>query len=381
MKLGDTVEEGQLLAQKENTSEQAALDEAKQALQELTSPEAIANARLAITSAQADIVNAQIALNNLNYWQNEGLKDYYWSNLVIARDKLNDVQGMYDAMNVGEYINNTREAESYKMLYAAQKDYDLAKYYHSVYSQKPPQRKLDEAQATLDLANARLVNAQNYLAALKGEEIPEDAAGSSLVGLRQAQLALQTAQEDLDATKLYAPISGVVMTLTAEVGETVSGTIMTIDDLSQATIQFYMDESDWGNIKVGYEVAASFDALPNQSFSGVVTEVQPGLVTAQGSSVVEGSAELDSSIADIGLPIGVEAAIDVISGQSTNAVLVPVEALHELSDGSYTVFVMVDGTPTMRVVEVGLQSDTFAEITSGVNAGDIVTTGIVETSK
>ncbi len=344
----------------------------------MTSPEAIANARLAITTAQADIVNAQIALNNLNYWQNEGLKDYYWSNLVIARDKLNEVQGMYDALNVGEYINNPNEAQAYKMLYAAQKDYDLAEYYFSVYSQKPPQRRIDEAQATLDLANAQLVNARNYLAALKGEEIPEDATGASLNAL-EAQLAVQSAQEDLDATKLYAPIPGVVMTLTAEVGETVSGTIMTIDDLSQATIQFYMDESDWGNIKVGYAVTASFDVLPNQTFSGVVTEVQPGLITEQGSSVVEGIAQLDNTIADIGLPIGVEAAIDVISGQATNAVLVPVEALHELPDGTYTVFVMVDGAPALRVVEVGLQSDTFAVITSGVNVGDEVTTGIVET--
>ena len=88
---------------------------------------------------------------------------------------------------------------------------------------------------------------------------------------------------------------------------------------------------------------------------------------------------LDKSVDEIGLPVGVEAAIDVISGQATNAVLVPVEALHKLSDNSYTVFVMENGKPVLRTVVVGLQDDTYAEIKSGLKAGEVVTTGVVET--
>jgi hypothetical protein len=58
---------------------------------------------------------------------------------------------------------------------------------------------------------------------------------------------------------------------------------------------------------------------------------------------------------------------------------VPVEALHKLSDNSYTVFVMVNGKPALTSVEVGLQDDTSAEIKSGLKVGDVVTTGVVET--
>ena len=79
--------------------------------------------------------------------------------------------------------------------------------------------------------------------------------------------------------------------------------------------------------------------------------------------------------------MGVEAAVDVISGQATNAVLIPVEALHQLSDGSYTVFVMENNQPVLRSVEVGLQDGTYAEIKSGLKAGEVVTTGVVETKK
>ena len=176
-------------------------------------------------------------------------------------------------------------------------------------------------------------------------------------------------------------MAGTVMTLTVTDGEAISSntTIMTIDDLNQATIQFYLDPSDWTNAKVGYEASVSFDALTGQTFTGKVTEIMPGLVTVSGSSMVEGEAVLDKSVDEVGLPIGVSASIDVISGQATNAVLVPVEALHKLSDGSFTVFVMDNGKPVLRDVKVGLQDDTYAEIKSGLKAGEVVTTGVVET--
>jgi RND family efflux transporter MFP subunit len=379
--LGDMVEKGQTLAKLDDASLQYKLEEAQLALLELTSPEALANAELAVTTAQADVINAQTALNNEQYWQNDALIKNEYAAYVIAKANLDRAQRAYDNAKVGEYINNANEAQAYQALYAAQQAYDTAFYYYSLYSQKPTERQMNAAQATLDLANANLTNAQNYLKALKGETIPDGATGSNLAALRQAQLALKTAQTNLDSATLYAPISGKVMSLSATVGENVSGNgaIMTIDDLSQATIQFYLDASDWTNAKVGYETSVSFDALSGQTFTGKVTQIMPGLVTVQGSSMVEGYSVLDQSVDEIGLPVGVEAAIDIISGQANNAVLIPVEALHKLSDGSYTVFVVTNGTPKVTVVTVGLQDDTYAEIKSGLKAGDVVTTGVVET--
>ncbi len=67
------------------------------------------------------------------------------------------------------------------------------------------------------------------------------------------------------------------------------------------------------------------------------------------------------------------------AGRATNALLVPVEAVRELSPDSYAVFVMENGEPKMKFVEVGLMDFTFAEILSGLEVGDVVTTGLVET--
>jgi hypothetical protein len=40
---------------------------------------------------------------------------------------------------------------------------------------------------------------------------------------------------------------------------------------------------------------------------------------------------------------------------------------------------MVNGTPTLKIVTVGLQDGTFAQIKTGLKAGDVVSTGLQAT--
>jgi multidrug efflux pump subunit AcrA (membrane-fusion protein) len=91
------------------------------------------------------------------------------------------------------------------------------------------------------------------------------------------------------------------------------------------------------------------------------------------------SLDADSFAKPLSLPVGLNASVDIIGGRAENAVLVPVEALRELGPEEYAVFVVEDGEPTLRIVEVGLIDFVSAEIISGLDAGEIVTTGIVET--
>jgi multidrug efflux pump subunit AcrA (membrane-fusion protein) len=104
------------------------------------------------------------------------------------------------------------------------------------------------------------------------------------------------------------------------------------------------------------------------------------LFSEQNTSVVRGVVRLtDAAFGGNKLPVGSAAAVEVIGGRAENAILVPIEALREASPGQYTVFVMEDGEPKLRVVEVGLQDLFYAEILSGLKAGEIVSTGVVET--
>lgn len=204
---------------------------------------------------------------------------------------------------------------------------------------------------------------------------------ANALSLQQAQLTLQTAEEAVAATSLTAPIDGVVTTINAGVGETTSGTLLIVADLTTPLLEVYLDESDLNMVGVGYETDVTFDALPDQTFTGTVLRVDPTLTASNGVSVVRALVRLnaDSFAKPQTLPAGLNATVEVIGGRAENALIVPVEALREISDGQYAVFVLVDGQPELRLVEVGLMDYSFAEIVSGLSAGETVTTGLIET--
>jgi multidrug efflux pump subunit AcrA (membrane-fusion protein) len=274
--LGDQVQAGQTLIQLDDTTQQIKLDQADLALSELTSPEAIANARLAITTAQTDVTNAQLALNNLKYWQNTALVQNYYATMVLAKSNLDKAQTAYDNAKGGQYINNANQAAAYNTLYTAQAAYNNAKYYYSLYSQAPTQNQQDQAQANLDLANATLKNAQVYLAALTGGTIPPDASGIALLQLKQDQLAVQTAQANLDASKLTAPFDGTIMDINISSNQVVGPDTWAVAIAD--TSQWFVDTSDLNELDVvkvglGHTVNITADALPGVKMSGVVEEI------------------------------------------------------------------------------------------------------------
>ena len=382
--VGDVVDAGQLLAEVDNTAEKIKLQQAERALQELRSPSAIANAEKEVAVAEQAVVDTR---DTLAYQISPSV--FRWENTVAelqnallnAQDKTAD--------EVAELEKDLEYAE--KSLRSA--NYEYTEYYipdnftveatrrDPAYIAAPSEANIIEARAEYALAQAELTEAEYYLAVLNGEEIPEDATGSMLTQLEQAQLDLMSAQENLEATRLYAPISGTVMSIDAQIGDTVgTSPIITIADTSESYLEIFLDETDWGMIAVGYPVEVIFDIFSEKIFSGEVVQVDPALYTEQNSSLVRGFVRLDSgSFSGTQAPIGSAAAVEVIGGRAEEAILVPVEALREASPGQYTVFVMIDDEPKLRVVEVGLQDLFYAEILSGLKAGDVVTTGIAET--
>jgi multidrug efflux pump subunit AcrA (membrane-fusion protein) len=216
--------------------------------------------------------------------------------------------------------------------------------------------------------------------ALQQVRLNEELAKISLV---QAELNLQYAQEGLEKTVLLSPMDGTVMAINAEAGEIVgSNPFITLADLEQPLLEIFLDESDLDKIGIDFEVEVIFDALPDDTFIGHVIRIDPTVVQLSGVPTIRGIVQLDESSFNKPqtLPIGLNATVDVIGGRAEGAVLVPVEALRELSPGQFALFVLENGEPRLRPVEVGLMDFTFAEIVDGLEAGEIVTTGIVETN-
>lgn len=411
VKVGDHVEAGQVLAQLDDTDAQIQLAEAQEAMNALTSAAATATAKQTLAEAQESF---DLAKAKLEYLISPEV--LYWEEKVAEREQvLAEAQAAAQTVASDQVKQKVREAQT-------SLDYAKAqlKYFQTVYEETyipknftqyktmtfrgrtitqvvqvedeetgemvdsltpPSEGEIAMARADYDLAKASIGEAQTYLNLLNGDEIPEGATGAQLVTYIETKHALETAQYNLNATKLIAPISGTVTALGFQVGDLADGSsVITISNIDQSyLLDAYLDADDWGQAQTGYKVEVTFDILPDQVFTGTVTEVYPTLdTTSSNSALVRITARLNEPI-PYDLPAGSAASVDVIGGQAENAVLVPVEALHEIGEGKYTLFVMENGKLRLRVVEVGLQDLTQAEIISGLSAGDIVTTGVVET--
>ena len=113
-----------------------------------------------------------------------------------------------------------------------------------------------------------------------------------------------------------------------------------------------------------------------------VVRVDPALVTVDGRLAVQAWASVDIASPSVGLFGDMNAEVEVISAESRDALLVPVQALRELGPDQYAVFVVrADGELELRVVEVGLQDFVNAEILSGLELGEVVSTGVAESTE
>ena len=398
VKVGDQVKAGDLLAKVDDTDLKIQYTQAKRALDELTSASAIADAQAAVATAQGNLGEA---IQHLVYVISPGV--YKWENEVAqAQQDLEEAQSKASASPSDQDAQAAvQKAEA--ALKSAQANLAGAKYYYEntyvdnnflvtgidpsthqkiKYVADPSDADILSARASVAEARATLQEAQNLYSALTGGVVPEDATGSGLTALEQAQSNLESAKNDLDGASLYATIPGTVMAVNITEGDTVNSgtTAITISNLSQPYLEVFLDESDWSNVKSGAEADITFDILPDKVFIGKVTQVDPGLYTQGNSSVVRAYVQLaDSDAASLDLPLGTSASVEVIGSKAENAILVPIEALHKTDSGDYTVFVLENGTPKLRSIKVGIQDLINAVVTSGLKAGDVVTTGVTVT--
>jgi multidrug efflux pump subunit AcrA (membrane-fusion protein) len=396
--VGDEVEVGDILARLDDSDRQENLSDAQRDLRELTSPSAIAELEMVLAETMIELEddnNNLIGLISLEVYKAEGYVEKYTAALA-------DAQAAYDAdpseenealvksaeLNL-KWANNNLDAQwaYYENEYLEDEFED---YYWDendkqvFFTNAPTDAEIASVRAQISLSEATIVELEILLDALKNDQdLPEDATGSKASAIRQAQEAVEDALEDLEATNLVAPISGMITGIYVDVSEMVGNeVVMVISDLTPPTLDVYFDESDWKNVQEGFPVEVIFDALPDNIYLGEVVHVDPGLVTQSNTTVVYAVVELDTSTTGWEeLPVGSAAGVDVIGGRAANAVLVPVEAVRKISEGEYAVFVMENGEPRMKMVEVGLQDLIYAEIISGLEQGDVVTTGQVETAQ
>ncbi len=410
---GDEVKVGTVLATLDDTNARysvvqagVALRQAQLQLTKVIDPTAdsIANARSSLASAQADLtkltkpstsqiaaaqsnlVSAQQAYNVLVSAMDPNKQTSLQAALKSAEVTLAQAQSAYNKISwrgdVGATTESTNLQNATIAYEKAKADYNLAAEGATADTVSAARAKISSAQDALNQLihpDANSVEASKAKVTAAQVALDNMLKGGNPQDLELAQLAVQTAQDnlhskmlDLTSTVITSPITGTVTAADVTIGQQASnGSAITVDQIPQ--VRFWIDQTDLGKITVGNAVNVIFSSYDTLTYVGKIVRIDPALVTVNNSPTVQVWATIDPSQHPAKLLYGMDADVEVISGEARDAVLAPVQALRQLTPGQYAVFVMQpNGELEMRPVKVGLKDAVNAQILEGVKPGEQV---------
>lgn len=148
--------------------------------------------------------------------------------------------------------------------------------------------------------------------------------------------------------------------------------ILTLYPQKQMSVTISVDETDILSLKEGQEAEIEVSSVSEDTFTGTVTEISKVADTSTGVTQYSAEVTLDR---EEGMLSGMTANINVRIEGTENALIIPVDALHQNS-ASYYVYTAYNNEVHRyegRVeVTIGMQNDDFVEITSGLQEGDTV---------
>jgi HlyD family secretion protein len=227
----------------------------------------------------------------------------------------------------------------------------------------------------------------------------------------RAEAAMEEAKDSLRKTTIYAPMTGIISQLNAEVGEVVimgtmnnPGTvIMTISDMSIMEVEAEVDESDIVDVELNQAVEITVDAIEDSIIKGVVSEIgNTGITFGRGTQEEVTNFMVTVTVTDTSTLVkklrpGMSATIDIITDTRVNTLYVPIQSVlsrtekqvrdmekfDEKKEGDEKdeeptkgVFIVTDETTAQFVpVVTGISDETDIEIVSGVEEGQQVIAG------
>ena len=207
----------------------------------------------------------------------------------------------------------------------------------------------------------------------------EDSLQSAADSLRNAQLSLESRQDQLDNYTITSPIRGTVIDKNYKAGETSEAgkVLCSIYDLSYLTMTLSVDELDISDIEVGQKVSVTADAVEGKTYTGVVTKVSVAGPSSGGTTTYPVTVRIDET--EGLLPgMNVDAAITLES--ASDVLAIPAGALNR----GNTVLVTADSPSAANgtameggeyysvPVEIGASDSSYIEIVSGLQEGDTV---------
>jgi len=328
------------------TTAQTDLDQATQDYerQVAAAQEAVADRQAVVRSAQTNLSNA---------------KEHYSRQVQLSKQGFVATQDLDDAktaVGVQQAALDSAVAE----LHAAQHQADIVKTTGQA-AVNDAQERLAEARAALKFAQANLAQQPAYkqnLAALRA-------------AVTQAGENLKAAQARRTYTVLSAPFDGFVTGRFMDPGATAipGSPILAVQYMKQVWVTIAVPPDVAEHVTLGRPAPITFDALPGQSFSGKVIQLNPSADPQSRQFTVR--FVLDNR--DLVIKPGMFAHV-VIETSSQRAIVVPREALQHDRGGDYVMVIEKSLIARRRAVKLGPASVGVIALSAGVRPGELVAT-------
>ncbi len=198
------------------------------------------------------------------------------------------------------------------------------------------------------------------------------------VNLSKNAVALENSNQALLNSIIIAPVDGIVVSVGIKANDQLSSqtyssvTAFLVVDTSDIEFKGLVDEIDISKVKTGQKVSISVDAVPNKTFTGVVSFISPYGTTV--GNVVKYNVTILLDPSDVALKGGLSATADIAVDTLKDVLLVPISALNTTAAGS-TVNLLnpTTGVSAVKKVTLGIQNLQYAQVTSGLSEGDQIT--------
>jgi RND family efflux transporter MFP subunit len=249
--------------------------------------------------------------------------------------------------------------------------------------------KVNEARMNLKISEANLDLARKSLQRMKNL-YAQDFVSKDKVDVAERDYKAAEAQENqiketirfnetqMSYANIYAPISGVIASVTTQQGETVSAsslnvpTFVTIVDLNRLEIYAYVDETDIGKIKPGFDATFTVDSFPDKDFKGKVTAIYPKATIQDNVVYYITVISIENPEGKLKPDMTVNATIYL--NKRDNVLAVPNKSIKR-EGGKKVVTVLENNKPVQKTVKTGWKDSAYTEIVEGLKEGDKVVTG------
>jgi HlyD family secretion protein len=378
------------------------------------------------------------------FWKRSDNKTVEYQTVVVGRGEVTQLVTATGTLN--PVTNVTVGSQISGIIQTLSADFNTRVTRGQVVAQLDPATyKANVASAEGDLANANAnleltqVDFRRAEELFKNQLISKSDFDKAVASLHQAEAAvkmkeasLQRAQVDLSRCTIYAPVDGIVISRSVDVGQTVAASMsaptlfIIANDLAKMQIDANVAEADVGGVREGQDVEFTVDAFPYRTFHGKVVQVRNSPLTVQ--NVVTYDTVVEVNNADLKLKPGMTANVSIVVARRDDAVKLPNAALRfrlpeSAANSSKTNTTVVgatnqssparssergggrgerggsggsgkprgerspmrtiytlgeDGTPKPVQIKTGISDGIMTEVTEGLKEGDKVITGVIQ---